>query len=632
MLLVPVACLDSKTVGYCFGGGKLVSPGAAPSASNSSACDTKFGTLPDFVGRFIFDLAQREMLIISHDLSPSLTTIFHIYSPLGNDRRSRNYFAVPKREYCFQDLPTCVLDMMSNEEERLPHDTILQFPSAAMTQEGRSAHDANPRGPQPAPQPMQAGDRTWYQGIDKLGFDVMDDDAPDHVVEEMLSGLGTPTPPAAPSESPAVPATHPNLGHVGPADVLDDLIEGIGASENDGATGSINVVEFGSDDAGAELSEVGQRHSGLLEGIAAPAARDSHQVMGTSQMPVAQHHLSLAGNNIGVALPPTDGTTADRLPLDMRGGQQSEDMPEDMLQLVKEVVARNEENAARQLPPHVMDLIKGYARSLGAVNAVSPANPVLEATHEQAIESSGLGSGTGSSSGGTSGAEGLESNTGLVGIGNQVEVESQMPWILQEDGRTADGLVAQMGQNVTETETSSGAFDLGTLTLALGVVERTMKGMFVGLCGRKSFVHQSTGQVMGVEFTGLTSCMDGIDEGSLGNLQLMAMHSYYASVLPVPNEGRLLAPKALWLRRESAGGWDEEKRREEKRMLRKEKNRLSAARSNEKRREKLLLQRMELKALRERSVELRKREKAIATENELFRSLLATRSSARVSQ
>lgn len=235
-------------------------------------------------------------------------------------------------------------------------------------------------------------------------------------------------------------------------------------------------------------------------------------------------------------------------------------------------------------------------------------------------------------------------------------------WTLtDENGRTPDGvgIPRRPGGN----DTSSGAFDMSGLFDSLQAIERSLKGHFFSPKVRKDIMHPQTGELISRSTGELMAKLDSIDSSSLQLFRQVAAQSYYASVMGMSSDNRLLpitplvsrthavnavtplpqmarsvtqktiqkrvAPAPLAPRPVSIGAAavavalddeavkksKEEAARQAKLEAKRIKNRMSAARSNQKRRAQLEAQRKELATLRKRVEELTSKKQIMMEEN-----------------
>lgn len=110
LLLLPVANLDGITVGYAFGGGSYMT------ASGS----VKPG--PPFCGRFAFNAADEDLLMIINGKPPGMpthfdpvTVIMTVAARPGEGKRQHTFFTCPKLEYDFENLPSQILSVVTAE-------------------------------------------------------------------------------------------------------------------------------------------------------------------------------------------------------------------------------------------------------------------------------------------------------------------------------------------------------------------------------------------------------------------------------------------------------------------------------------------------------------------------------------
>ncbi|CAN8066217.1 unnamed protein product [Agarophyton chilense] len=246
------------------------------------------------------------------------------------------------------------------------------------------------------------------------------------------------------------------------------------------------------------------------------------------------------------------------------------------------------------------------------------------------------------------------------------EIDNHASSWLVSDGVSATpdgvGVPRRPGGN----DTSSGAFNMSALSDSLQSIERSLKGNFFSPKVRKDIMHPQTGELLSRSTGQLTAKLETLDAFSLKLFREIAAQSYYASVMNMSSDNRLLpmiqpmpasdslsnggkaahrnpirkrpvfkkvAPALLAPRpvaivaapdtgisdEQAAAKSKEEAVRQAKLEAKRIKNRMSAARSNQKRRAQLDAQRQELAALRQRAEELTNKKQVLMEENKALR-------------
>ncbi|KAI0560675.1 hypothetical protein FGB62_104g120 [Gracilaria domingensis] len=250
------------------------------------------------------------------------------------------------------------------------------------------------------------------------------------------------------------------------------------------------------------------------------------------------------------------------------------------------------------------------------------------------------------------------------------------PSVPENDQRSSSWLVSnQMGgtpdgvgvpRRPGGNDTSSGAFNMSALFDSLQRIEKSMKGNFFSPKVRKDIMHPLTGELLSRSTGQLTGKVDSIDAFSLKLFREVAAQSYYATVMAMSSDSRLLtmvqpispsppisngrayaehnqirkrpvfkrvapaplaprpvpivaAPVVTKQNEEVTEQSKEEAVRQAKLEAKRIKNRMSAARSNQKRRAQLEAQREELAMLRRRVEELTNKKQLALEENRVLR-------------
>ena len=125
ILFVPVMQTQGKLLGYTFGG---------LGADGKSQIKCPFGDLTNFIfphytGRFVFDPALGDLLIVSHGLGAKNQACGIGNIRVGERRgtRERSMFIVPHDQYSHEKLPVRIFAMITTEETRISSLPKYQF-------------------------------------------------------------------------------------------------------------------------------------------------------------------------------------------------------------------------------------------------------------------------------------------------------------------------------------------------------------------------------------------------------------------------------------------------------------------------------------------------------------------------
>lgn len=203
LLLVPVADVKGITVGHSFLRGVHHSsmPSPSPQLPGAAAADKGF-----FSGRFAFDNARRDFLMVVNGMSPFMTGIVSMrWCDVGT--RERSFFAIPKADYGPNCLPSRVLSMQNNVEFALPSRPNFQFQTprhcmSNVTSPGCKTKtepqcpptDFSVSEPMLDARPPSPGfafesntlEASWSDGLENLGTVVGTDDDANRVIAELL--------------------------------------------------------------------------------------------------------------------------------------------------------------------------------------------------------------------------------------------------------------------------------------------------------------------------------------------------------------------------------------------------------------------------------------------------------------
>lgn len=589
VLLVPVACLDGVTVGYSFGHG--AQPAVIESVmGNLGAHFHGAGSpaFPNFVGRFAFDRNAHDLLVVTNELAHNLVALLSV-SKKGEDVRSRRLIAVPKQQYDFYHLPSRPVFMMSNDETRIPSKLRFQF-GRDEAREGDVAQNAEMP-------PSEDRHSHALAGIDDLGphFAPVGSD-----LDELMRGsagvdseaglTGNDTN-ADVLEADEIPAPPPPV----PSGSIQDAIpqQQLPAAPLPSLSLDMGQLLSDHDTRNALLGQFGMRlphahgHDVDLHALLEPGSQRSQERQGNPDSGSER----LQENGTGSVSGDGEGEVPGH-------GMQGKDMDGLMLHI------------AHGGPEHGFISEPGngcYSHMLRGL----------------------LGSGEEEEEGpvsnmSTSGSEAASMPPGA----------NHTPWILS-NGVSSDGV--SLSRRGVQNSSSSGAFDMSTLRQSLEALERSLKGSFYGKRAQRNFMDPMSGEVV-ARFVGeLSATLDGPEPLLTSMLQQKAMNSYYASVLHVDPDTRLLTGMDLCRKRTTRtvlngtrgaisagvlGEQDLEARRAKKQKIRREKNRLSAARSNEKRRMQLEARKDELAKLQQRLEILQGRKTVAEEENAALKQSL----------
>lgn len=608
VLLVPVACMDGVTVGYSFGRG--VQHAVPPITKTHEAAPVvnfvvggSDGSFPNFVGRFAFDAERHDMLVVSSELSDKLCGLLSV-SKKGDGRRSRHLIAVPRDDYGFHHLPSRVMFMMANEETKVPSNVQPQF----------GGEDAGDGHAMQETDPVTGGNQNedWLHGMDDFDFDVVgDESAPENILSNN-GGIGF--------------DGAPSLHHDVDADIL--AADGITTSLLPIASGPGHqaltppplgpfppllspdiqeIFEGGEDETrlpgkqGAQALQVGLQDIDLLSFLG----------QGSEQMPSGAAHGAEQQQDATVGMGQSNGG-AERLAQFLQGAGIHDHMAQALHGGGGDRIGSQDRTGCHT--EWLQDRSGCYTEWIQKMRDVEGEGELL---HRSSTSTS------------------TTQYTPVHAVANH------MPWIVSPTGAMSDGVgLSRQGRRGSS---SSGAFDMSTLMKSLGGLARSFQGSYYDKQAQRNFMHPVSGQVVARFMGELRATLDGPEPAVTDLLQQTAMHSYYASVLPVNPDARLLTGTELVWRRTAEAGegrdgasgavsvrvneQDAEAIRAEKRRLRRDRNRLSAARSNEKRRERLEAQERELAELRERIGLLRRRKTVAEEENTALKQSLMRRGS-----
>lgn len=601
VLFVPVACMDGVTVGYSFGRGvqhpvppKTKTHQAGPFANFVGG---SHGAFPNFVGRFAFGAESDDMLVVSSELSDKFCGLLFV-SKKSDGRRSRHLIAVPRENYGFDNLPSRVMFMMSNEETRVPSSKPVARDDAGDSEAMRETD----------PVVRENRDGDWLDGINDLGFDfVGNGSAGENAMSEShCGGISSNLGPhwrndgdadilaadeftAAPASCPGHQAlTPPPLGPFAP------LFPG--------------TPEFlgGGDDRAELLQQGAQGLQAVLQDM------DPHPFLeqGSDRMPTGTAHGAAQCQDDTEAMGQRN-RGAERLGQFLQGGGMHGHLVQTLHGGRGTKAGSQDENGCHADWLH--DRSGCYTEWIQKMRDVQGVGELLNSSSTSTLTSQ---------------------HASMRAVG------SHLPWMVSPTGAISDGVCfsRQSGRGPS----SSGAFDMSTLKQSLAGLARSFNGSYYDKQLPRDFMHPVSGQFV-VRFTGeLRATLDGPEPAVRDMLQQTAMHSYYASVLPVNPDARLLTGTGLvWKRTAGAGegrnrasgvvsvrGVDEhdaESIRAERKRLRRERNRRSAAMSNEKRRTRLEAQETELAELRQRLDLLRWRQTVAKEENAALKQSLMWR-------
>lgn len=131
MLLVGVAHSEGKLIGYSFGG--LQKPSGS-CTYDARACSV----FSHFVGRFSFDVAMNEFLIVIPRMNSHVTGILGIRK--GDGRiRERNTYVVPNGTYGYKRLPSDIMALSVFAERRLASIPKYQFATGTDSERSSSS-------------------------------------------------------------------------------------------------------------------------------------------------------------------------------------------------------------------------------------------------------------------------------------------------------------------------------------------------------------------------------------------------------------------------------------------------------------------------------------------------------------
>lgn len=165
LLFVPVYMEGGRVLGYTFGAGvvndDVAATAATTKATSKSHCpfDLRRAAFPPHaVGRFTFDAALHDLLMVAPDAPDCSMSIMHFRcgrdgerpvpnagaeSNVQNDQaRERTWFIVPFANYGYRQLPGRVINMQYIPEHRMPSQPRYQFPSPPPNTPPASLRDA----------------------------------------------------------------------------------------------------------------------------------------------------------------------------------------------------------------------------------------------------------------------------------------------------------------------------------------------------------------------------------------------------------------------------------------------------------------------------------------------------------
>lgn len=124
LLLIPVAIIDSKLIGYTFGGVGSAVETIRASCAFGEDMNTFF---PHTVGRFSYDSIENDLLMVTHCLAQGATGIWNVRADTNHpETRERVLFIVPGGPYKFRRMPGRILSMIQIPELRCP-DTVSRY-------------------------------------------------------------------------------------------------------------------------------------------------------------------------------------------------------------------------------------------------------------------------------------------------------------------------------------------------------------------------------------------------------------------------------------------------------------------------------------------------------------------------
>lgn len=122
LLLVPFVNIDGITTGYTFLKGVQEATIRPPEfTSHRHQSPTEFVS-----GRFAFDIAKRDFLMVVNSMSPHMTGLVSMRWR-GEKSRDRSFFAVPKADYGPGRLPSRVLSVQCHVDHEVPDATAPEF-------------------------------------------------------------------------------------------------------------------------------------------------------------------------------------------------------------------------------------------------------------------------------------------------------------------------------------------------------------------------------------------------------------------------------------------------------------------------------------------------------------------------
>lgn len=200
------------------------------------------------------------------------------------------------------------------------------------------------------------------------------------------------------------------------------------------------------------------------------------------------------------------------------------------------------------------------------------------------------------------------------------------PWGSGSYGATSDGV--GIPRMPGRSPTSSGAFDMRALSLALGGIAASLDGTYITTKTKPRIFDPVTGRSVTRALLKVVATLERANDTVSAMLQRQAAALYFAAATTIrSDEGRLKAPSAMPVcplvygaravtvvgtsRRSS-----EIKAREERKEAKKRRNRMSAARSNQRRKEALELRKKGLADLKARAHELQRRKETLTVENQ----------------